>query len=98
MKNKRFFSTILIGMALFSLTLMDGCKKESTTASNDDFQAEGQEAGQAEDLNTSMDNMAGEVAMGGDINGRLGGHHFGDINSCAVVTHDTINHVDSIYF
>ncbi len=88
---KILVSTVLTA-AIFTFT---GCKKDKETSA-DDFQTTAEDIGQAESVTSDIDNVSSQVSKVGSFSNQSSQNPSLDqfnFNSCATVTHDSINHV-----
>jgi hypothetical protein len=104
MKKTNFLPKLMIGLALLSFTLMNGCKKEDSTpttpSANEENQIEARDMGQAEDVNNDIDNVVAEVMVNpgnGSIAERNGDPANSEL-SCAAVVHDSVAQTVTITF
>lgn len=79
--------TILIAVVSFS-----SCKKDEST--DEDFQATAEDIGQSESVASDVDNLTSQVARVGTFSTEIQQPSFDQfsLNSCATVTHDSVNH------
>ncbi len=99
MKTKNLIPVLMIGLALITLSLGTGCKKESGSA-DENFSPEAQDISQSEDISTTIDNFVAEVfnSPNGNVEGRFSDPVNSDLNNCATVTWDSAHSMVTIYF
>ncbi|MEO8086581.1 MAG: hypothetical protein ABI763_07165 [Bacteroidota bacterium] len=99
MKIKNLFPIMMIGAALVSMTLVNGCKKEKET-SDENFSAEAQDISQSEDISTSIDNLITEAfnSKSNTVDGRYTNPAAGELSDCSTVTWDSLHSTVTIYF
>ncbi len=95
-------ATAAIALSITCLITINGCKKDNQNlSSTDDIQSVGEEIGQSEDVNTTVDNMTSQVSRTGTFshsNCQNPDEDQFNFRSCATVTNDSINHVITFDF
>src|SRR4051812_31276121 len=102
MKSSTILPKLVIGLAILSFNLLDGCKKDSTNppaTTNEDAQIESRDAAQSEDVNNDIDNSVAE-AMNEHGSGTLAerGDPSNSELSCATVVRDSVAHTVTITY
>jgi hypothetical protein len=91
MHNLKILAAVCLTAALFTI---NGCKKDKDDS--EDFTTTAEDIGQAESVSSDVDNMTSQVtrmsSFAPENSQQPSFDHFG-FNSCAVVTHDSINHI-----
>jgi len=92
MKRTTFLPKLMIGLAILSFSLLDGCKKDHTstpTASNEETTIEARDMAQSEDVNNDIDNSVAEAMVNpGSLAERIDPAN--SELSCASVVRDTV--------
>jgi hypothetical protein len=102
MKRVTILPKLVIGLAILSFNLLDGCKKDTattTTPSNDEVQTESRDIAQSEDVNNDIDNSVSE-AMVEHGSGSLAERSDPSNSelSCASVVRDSVAHTVTITY
>ncbi len=102
MNMKKIMSILYATLSVVVLTTvftLSSCQKDKSET--EDFQTGAQDIGQMESIFNDVDNLVAEASENGNVNGRYSDPQEASqfqLNSCATITHDSINGILTIDF